>query len=623
MLMTSPFVDAMTKQFGQKSQKQYGENGAVEFSHHGVKGSDSRDVEGYLSAAFAGILRNTSPKQLKEYTSLIIKSNDITQDDLEDFFAMIFHTRECRGDGKGERLVTYHLLFAAGEYYENIVLNLLEQIPEYGYWKDFQNILELGYTTYKNTEISQKIIDKIFDIWVLQLREDILSIRTEEEWDTISEQGTTTEETNKFNISLAAKYFPKQGKSLDKKYNVTTAVARKYFNDYNSIKASINKRFRKEVLSPITEKINLTERLMCAKEFKNINFRLVPGKCLSINRKAFLNLNKNNQIRYPSNEDRIECAKNLKEHMENASKGLTKINGKQLFLHEITSKFTTRLSEEEKTLYNLQWNEHYKHYLEQVKNNSGLDQTLVLADFSGSMHGEPMNVAAALALMISSLAPAPWKNKFISFETRPQLLEIPDTERMQEKMNYVMNSPWGGSTDFLAAIQLILDVGINNNLTQEQMPKKLIVVSDMQFNQADRQSSYSYSYNTQYPSLDKYSNGGFGQFTKPSMNELTTHNLIQQAFFNAGMAANGAPWTPPTIVYWNVRDASTQGFQVQSNTPNTQMLAGFSISLLKLVLDNKDTSTLKPPTPYETFLKAVRETEKYEPIREIVRRHMK
>ena len=125
------------------------------------------------------------------------------------------------------------------------------------------------------------------------------------------------------------------------------------------------------------------------------------------------------------------------------------------------------------------------------------------------MQGEPMNIAAALALMISSLAPAPWKNKFISFETRPQLLEIPDTERMQEKMNYVMNSPWGGSTDFLAAIQLILDVGINNNLTQEQMPKKLIVVSDMQFNQADRQSSYSYSYNTQYPSLDKYSNGGF------------------------------------------------------------------------------------------------------------------
>ena len=45
------------------------------------------------------------------------------------------------------------------------------------------------------------------------------------------------------------------------------------------------------------------------------------------------------------------------------------------------------------------------------------------------------------------------------------------------------------------------------------------------------------------------------------------------AFYKAGMQVCGAPWTPPTIVYWNVRD--TGGFPVQSNTPNTQMLSGF------------------------------------------------
>ena len=66
------------------------------------------------------------------------------------------------------------------------------------------------------------------------------------------------------------------------------------------------------------------------------------------------------------------------------------------------------------------------------------------------------------------------------------------------------------------------------------------------------------------------------------MSDETTHQKIQMAFNKAGMQVCGAPWTPPTIVYWNVRD--TGGFPVQSNTPNTQMLSGFSLSLLKLFL---------------------------------------
>ena len=69
--MTSPFVDALTTQFGSKGQKQYGENGAVEFSQHGVKGDGSRDVEGYLTAAFSGILRGTSQKSISKYINNI------------------------------------------------------------------------------------------------------------------------------------------------------------------------------------------------------------------------------------------------------------------------------------------------------------------------------------------------------------------------------------------------------------------------------------------------------------------------------------------------------------------------------------------------------------------------
>ena len=182
-------------------------------------------------------------------------------------------------------------------------------------------------------------------------------------------------------------------------------------------------------------------------------------------------------------------------------------------------------------------------------------------------------------------------------------------------MRYVINSPWGGTTDFLAAIQLILDIAIKNKLTQDEMPKKLIIVSDMQFDSADsNENNYYNQYKTSYNTLNKYSN--YGLRKTPSIKEPTTHQVIQQAFYNAGMEVSGAPWKPPTMVYWNVRD--TTGYSVQSHTPNTQMLSGFSVSLLRLVLDNKELPNNYQPTPYETFIEAVRGNEHYDPVRQAI-----
>ena len=170
-----------------------------------------------------------------------------------------------------------------------------------------------------------------------------------------------------------------------------------------------------------------------------------------------------------------------------------------------------------------------------------------------------------------------------------------------------MNSPWGGNTDFIAAIQLILKVGIDNKLKREEMPDKLIVVSDMQFDSAckyDRYGDYS-----------EFNYWG-GKNTNMDMKNNTTHDWIRTAFDKAGRQICGEPWEPPKMVYWNVNDRSG-GFPVQSDTPNTQMLAGYSLSLLKLVLDNGDLDSMKKDTPYETMLKAVR-NERYDPVRRIV-----
>ena len=51
-------------------------------------------------------------------------------------------------------------------------------------------------------------------------------------------------------------------------------------------------------------------------------------------------------------------------------------------------------------------------------------------------------------------------------------------------MKYVLNKLHGVEVPILAAIQLILDVGINK-LSANDMPNKLIVVSDMQFDSVE------------------------------------------------------------------------------------------------------------------------------------------
>ena len=596
--MSSSFVSSLVNNVGSKHNKQYGENGAVEYTKHGVIGNTSRDVEGYLVAAFAGILRGVSKEVVEDYVDSVFKSDDHRRRDLEDFVSMVFHSRECRGDGKGERLAFYYLVFALYKYVPKTTCELLKLVPEYGYWKDFQNLIQMSFNDYTDTV---NMRNSIYTIWVEQLREDITTL--------------TKDEVG--NLSLASKYFPKEGRSLDKKYKVCEAMARLYFNDHQTLRDTILGRMRKEVLSPLTKKIGLIERLMSANEWDKIQFKLVPGRCLNMNRKAFLNLKKDNTTRHPEDEARNRCKLNLTNHLELAKEGKAKVHGKQMFLHELVGGFMknwsyTSLLSEEKLLYQAQWEDHYRHYLEMVNNGSGLDKVMVLGDFSGSMSGVPMQVSAAVAIMISSLLPKPWKNKFISFDTTPQLLEIPDSD-LSDKVQYVMNSPWGGSTDFLSAIELILKVGIDNKLNAVDMPEKLIIVSDMQFNQA---ANSGYKNLNTYSLMEHYTNSMYSRMA--NMKDQPTHNMIREAFAEAGRQVSGKPWKAPTMVYWNVR-SSEGGFPVQSNTPNTQMLSGFSLSLLKLVLDNDDLGVPQQPTPYDTFLRAVR-SEKYEKVRDVVRK---
>lgn len=95
---------------------------------------------------------------------------------------------------------------------------------------------------------------------------------------------------------------------------------------------------------------------------------------------------------------------------------------------------------------------------------------------------------------------------------------------------------------------------------------------------------------------------------------------------------SGRPYTAPRIVFWNLR-GDTIGFPVSKDTPNTQMLSGFSPALLKQVLSGSDVAgeeverevTLpdgsvvtkivrEGPTPEQT-LRNILDDEAFDPVR--------
>merc|ERR1712196_739643 len=107
-----------------------------------------------------------------------------------------------------------------------------------------------------------------------------------------------------------------------------------------------------------------------------------------------------------------------------------------------------------------------------------------LVDVSGSMAGVPMEVSIALGLLVSDLADAPFKHRVLTFESQPRWHKIPATSSPVEQIRNLQRAPWGGSTNFAAAMDLLLAACVEGNVAAEDVPD-LIVFSDMQFDQAN------------------------------------------------------------------------------------------------------------------------------------------
>lgn len=294
---------------------------------------------------------------------------------------------------------------------------------------------------------------------------------------------------------------------------------------------------------------NVVETQMCAKNWDDINFSHVPSVAAARYKKAFLR----------------NAPKAYTAYVEKLAKGDTsvKINASAIFPHDVLREVLQRASVVNVDGTRLkaltaQW--------DALPNYVGDNAVLALVDVSGSMNCQVggqtgltcHQVALALGLYVADKNRGPFKDTFLTFSTKPQLLHLKGN--IVDKLNAMNRSTWDMSTNVIAAFKKILSVATQHNVADADMPKTILIMSDMQFNEC-------------------------AQYDRSAM------ETVEAEFAAAG-------YTAPNVVFWNLH--ASGNVPVKSDKSGAALISGFSPAILTAVLSNSEEFT-----PYAIMLKAV------------------
>lgn len=302
------------------------------------------------------------------------------------------------------------------------------------------------------------------------------------------------------NNGLLAKWLPRQDKFSNK--------VRKYLG-------LTPKEYRKLVVNLS----NTVEQAMCAKEWESISYRAVPSVAMNKYRKAF----------FRNDADRFNKFISL------VNEGKETIKADALFPHQLYQAF--QRNENQKAV-EAQWNS-LPNYLQ-----DSTERILPVCDVSGSMTGLPMDVSVSLGVYISERNQSIFKDAFITFSASPEMQYLKGS--LYERFRQLNKADWDMNTDLEAVYKLILDKAVQNNISEDEMPTKILIISDMEFDQCIRNNS-----------------------------DIAL-SMIQRMYSNAG-------YKMPEIIFWNV-NGRIGNVPASFNSSGVGLVSGFSPSILKSIL---------------------------------------
>lgn len=404
------------------------------------------------------------------------------EEDPETALRILFNSRDIRG-GQGERKVFRNLLKNTPFELRAKIMHL---VPEYGRW------------------------------------DDLFVLRGCIDWKEVQNLVKTTilNDIEAEHPSLLAKWMP----SINASSKETKSLGREFAKLLN-----LSEKAYRQMLSSLRKKIDLVEQKMCSQEWSSIDYSKVPSKAGLMYRKSFI---KHDLERYSNfiGAGRIE----------------NKINTATLYPYEIADKFSlggfcAKPQPEglEAEALNVMW-ENLPDYMNGKSFNG-----IVVADTSGSMHGRPLAVSVSLALYIAERNKGHWQNKFITFSEQPQIQTVVG-ETIGDKLTNLSKADWGYNTDLMAVFKAICKAAVLNSVSPEEMPEKIFIVSDMQFDEACKS------------------------------NKRTNFEQIKKKYERYG-------YKMPQLVFWNVRGTSNVPITIHDS--GTCLVSGCSPVILKSVLD--------------------------------------
>lgn len=286
------------------------------------------------------------------------------------------------------------------------------------------------------------------------------------------------------------------------------------------------KQYRKSLVA-LTK---VVEQDMCAKRWNMIEYSHVPSLAAARYQKAF---NRNDPMGYAM-------------YKSNLATGEAKINANAVYPYDVikSGKFGG-----DHAVMQAQW--------DALPRYIGDELVLPMCDVSGSM-GCPvggndnlscMDVCVSLGLYLADKNTGPFKDMFLTFSATPKINVLKGD--LRSKLRQLETADWGMNTNLNAAFDEILRVAVKGKVKAADMPKYLLIMSDMEFDRCTR-------------------------FDDSAM------QMIQRKFEAAG-------YEVPKIVFWNL-NARAGNVPVKYNMKNVALVSGFSPSIMTAVLGAKDMS---------------------------------
>ena len=419
----------------------------------------------------------------------------------------LFYLRDVRG-GQGERRFFRTAFRWLCTYRPEVARKNLLNVSEYGRWDD------LIYTTV-GTPVEKDMINVIKH----QLALDV--------------QSKTP--------SLLAKWLPSQNASN---------VATKRLGHVLANALGITSRQYRKTLSALRARINVLERLMSENRWDEIEFDKIPSKAGLVYRNAFAR--------------RDIIAKKYEAFAKNTS---TKVNAEALYPHDVAHRAfdpdmrRRALDAPERLMLQKYWDNLKDFY------NGREENGIAVVDVSGSMIGTPMEAAVSMGAYIADKAHGPFAHHFITFSMKPELVGFEGVD-IVDKLNRCKSANWGMNTNIKAVFDMLLSVAKNNRVKVEDMPTRLYIFSDMEFDRCVTFSNKRVSY-------------GYWDYaeTVNSIDEVNSDlEKIKREWAREG-------YKMPQVVFWNL---NARNDRIPAIGEGFSYVSGFSPSMIDTILSGKD-----------------------------------